>query len=1653
MKQQKFKVKLLKILLISFSALPIFLFQISCSNKDNESEKLIHELNEKLRNLEAIKKDLDFKFEPFEKLMKKYNTNSFDGLMEKLTDLADPNLRKDALLLANCLLETQTITLAKLRENLNNKQWKNENKKNLNDLIDILHLNSLDELTSHFVIDSKIGILAEEISMINGSKFIKKIKNEILKVEKELKENKEKLISCYLAQLADEKYIDWENFVKQFNVQAWKNDKKNKPTIENLLPLLNCSIEDLDANKINDLDEQITNDAQKFIKKWKDIINEFNTKITELESELNGLKDKLEILKNDKDKDWNKLQDEKTKLVKELSEKNDELISYYIARLVDENYIDWENFIKQFDSKEWKENGKRQPTIKKLIEKLNCSIDDLNANKINGLGEKIVGEAKRLINEYLEPINKLKGQIDGLQDKNKKCKKQLISYYLFQLADKDHTNWDDFVKQFNDKTWKNVLGRSLFTEKLAEELDCSIDDLDTNKINNLDTDTIDETKRLINKYLEPINDFEKKINELQDKNKEYEKQLISCYFAQLTDENYTDWDNFVQKFNNPTWKNSEESKPTIENLIGLLNCTIEELNTNKINSLDGETIDSIKESIDIYQKPIKELKSQINEREGKLPTLNKGDKDYDKVKNELISCYIARLADKKYIDWENFIKQFNDQTWKNSDKRQLTIKKLAEHLNCSIEQLDANKINGLDEETKSYARSLIKEYTDSLKDSNNKTTNLENSNDQYKKDQEKLISFYLVQLADKDHTNWDNFVTQFDNPTWKNDTKNQPTIKKLVTLLKCSIEDLNANKINNLDTDTIDEAKRLIDKYLVPINDFEKKINELQDKNKEYEKQLISCYLAQLTLTDKDYTNWEDFVQKFNNPTWKNSEENKPTIENLIGLLNCTIDDLDANKINSLDGETITSIKGFIDIYQKPIKGLKDQMITLKNTNDQYKNELVSYCLVWLVDEKYTTWYGFLDQFNDQKWKEDKNNKPTIEILARLLNCTIEQLNSDKISNLSPEIKKKTLKLIEEKQGEISKLRAKITTEWSKKYDEIKNDFITYCLTQLTDENYTTWDDFVKQFDDNEWKEDKNNKPTIEILARLLNCTIEQLNSDKINGLNEETKTKTQNLINEKKTTLDESAKKQQYDQTSDKLLPFLLFDLWVENSSLYDWDSFVTQFDDNEWKEDKNNKPTIEILARLLNCTIEQLNSDKIGGLDDKIKNKTEDLFGYQQGLDRSKKNEKKLISYYLAQLVDEKYIDWDNFVKQFDNSTWKNKDKNKPTIENLIEILDCSIEDLNANKISNLGEEIIGEARRLIEDLENKNKQYEKDKNELISYYLVRLVDKSYTSWDDFVEQFDDLTWKNRVENQSTIEKIAKKLNCSIADLNANKINNLDKEIIDEANQLIEKIQKTFSRIMTSKEKIEKEQKKYDDIKEKLLPFYLSSLWDENYFDWDTFATKFDDEQWRIKHQQQIEDMANFLGYKSSEISKKLINTLMSNDIIKESVEKFIMVKDLVDLLNANGMKNLEELRQKIDEWTNISNRVRLIYGLCCYLQKIGPSLNDIGIRGKMTVIEIDKKTIDKKLSPMQKKALNLLSLLMSKLNIKNIDELIRKIDDWIEILRFIINGKNDDISLLKQKYDDFLNQENMTLKDEMVDSITKSRDPSKIVAESEN
>ena len=194
-----------------------------------------------------------------------------------------------------------------------------------------------------------------------------------------------------------------------------------------------------------------------------------------------------------------------------------------------------------------------------------------------------------------------------------------------------------------------------------------------------------------------LNKLNKKIEKGVSYSNEDKERLLPFYLAQLFDESYTDWDSFVEKFNDGSWKKQEKNKPIIAQLSVLLNCSFDEINPSRINGLDQQTKDQTKKLLDNQKKLNDET---IENRE------------------ELIVFYLGQLGKENYENWDSFVEKFNDGSWKKQEKNKEIIDLLSIPLNYSFDEINRDRINGLDQQVKDHAKALLdsqKNFFDSLK--------------------------------------------------------------------------------------------------------------------------------------------------------------------------------------------------------------------------------------------------------------------------------------------------------------------------------------------------------------------------------------------------------------------------------------------------------------------------------------------------------------------------------------------------------------------------------------------------------------------------------------------------------------------------------------------------------------------------------------------------------------------------------------------------------------------------------------------------------------------------------------------------------------------------------------------------------------------------
>ena len=318
-------------------------------------------------------------------------------------------------------------------------------------------------------------------------------------------------------------------------------------------------------------------------------------------------------------------------------------------------------------------------------------------------------------------------------------------------------------------------------------------------------------------------------------------------------------------------------------------------------------------------------------------------------------------------------------------------------------------------------------------------------------------------------------------------------------------------------------------------------------------------------------------------------------------------------------------------------------------------------------------------------------------------------------------------------------------------------------------------------------------------------------------------------------------------------------------------------------------------------------------------------------------------------------------------------------------------------------------------IEEEKNLIKQFEYDRDQLIVICFKQLWRKNQIKWKDFLEQFDDSNWKEK--NKTIIENLAFALNCSFDEINKQKIDNLIKT---HKSLNLDKLS------LDNNEKIlsEEEKEKFEQSKKELIAIYLVQLWNENYSLWSMFITKFDDQEWKRKNELIIIKLASVLNCSNEEINSKKIDDL--DEEIKNEFESLIKTNDLNNLLRMNSIKN-ENLKQNFNKMNDLLKRINVMYKLCYISLEIYTSLADEKIEQKTTITEIlekfnklhetNKTKVDQTLIK-QEKMMRLLYNLMQKLNTQNVGTLIEKINNWLELLKFIIYDNES------KKFDELIN-----------------------------
>lgn len=125
--------------------------------------------------------------------------------------------------------------------------------------------------------------------------------------------------------------------------------------------------------------------------------------------------------------------------------------------------------------------------------------------------------------------------------------------------------------------------------------------------------------------------------------------------------------------------------------------------------------------------------------------------------------------------------------------------------------------------------------------------------------------------------------------------------------------EIDVNKNNSLEQDIGDVLKKSLDDAL------KKSLDELNKILIKMDNELLVACLCLIQLDNGNYTDWDSFVAKFNDNTWKENEKNKPFIEKLADLLKCSFDEVNAKKIEKLSEKIESNVQKLLSEKQEAL--------------------------------------------------------------------------------------------------------------------------------------------------------------------------------------------------------------------------------------------------------------------------------------------------------------------------------------------------------------------------------------------------------------------------------------------------------------------------------------------------------------------------------------------------------------------------------------------------------------------------------------------------------------------------------------------------------------------------------------------------------------
>ena len=373
--------------------------------------------------------------------------------------------------------------------------------------------------------------------------LLKQKDNQIMNLQKQLNvfQNNEKLINNQMNNLNEqlsEKINQYEAKIADFNEKI-KNNKKAIIFLQNKLKTK--------ENEIEKLKVSIKNPVNYDMKKKFEILN---MELKEKESKINAMNEELIKCQNEEKINQKRIED------------------------MNNNIFNYEKIIKQKDeliNNNYKDNNEVF-RIKLENDKLKKQIEELkNINKNNYLSQN---QKNRNVNMNSAEIQELKQTLAAINESKTKLELELakkddelegFKQVIFKLQNQLEANKD---KEEEQKNRRNI-ERSEHNKNFKTEVNIKEQNLSSKNLNKSFEMPKDTNTQIMNKFLGQLNEAEKKISLLQNKNKELQFKLdekqVEKEFSGYRTEDYN-FSNYEEEFDLKKMVNGAREKNRSEDI-------------------------------------------------------------------------------------------------------------------------------------------------------------------------------------------------------------------------------------------------------------------------------------------------------------------------------------------------------------------------------------------------------------------------------------------------------------------------------------------------------------------------------------------------------------------------------------------------------------------------------------------------------------------------------------------------------------------------------------------------------------------------------------------------------------------------------------------------------------------------------------------------------------------------------------------------------------------------------------------------------------------------------------------------------------------------------------------------------------------------------